>query len=139
MSVRLQIDLPDAEYRALLKVAMDRKVQAHVLVEGLVRKALAPKAPPAPASPATNWYRPAHHDPILIRLHSDGWNDSQIGQQLGFTGTTIGKYRDRLGLPKNITTGRKPRSKGGEGNEAVSALRVAGPDPSDQLDGHTLG
>lgn len=39
---------------------------------------------------------------LLVRLHSKGMNDYEIGRIMNLDGTTVKKYREHLNIPKNI-------------------------------------
>jgi len=47
-------------------------------------------------------YIPSIHDPVLTELNQDlRRTDQEIADEMGFDKVTIGKYRNRLGLPLN--------------------------------------
>lgn len=50
------------------------------------------------------------HEEIRI-LHAAGKNDVEIALEIGVSHATVGRYRRRLGLPRNGHTERRPKEK----------------------------
>jgi DNA-binding NarL/FixJ family response regulator len=130
--VSLVLDLSASEYRALVAVANTRGIQAHVLVEQLVRHALTtyrPTPAPAPTPPPEPTPKPKYvpkpmpkRSIAMIRsdrdeqfvavtkLHGQGLNDVEIAARLGVSTGTVIRRRNQLHLPPQSKGGRPTRS-----------------------------
>jgi DNA-binding NarL/FixJ family response regulator len=133
--VSLVIDLSAPEYRALVAAATPRGVQAHVLVEQLVRRALttsrpvpvtapapAPKPKPEPTPKSKYVPKPMPNRSIAMirsdrdeqyvavtKLHGQGLNDVEIAARLGVSTGTVIRRRNQLHLPPQPLSGRPKR------------------------------
>ncbi|TFC92064.1 MULTISPECIES: hypothetical protein [Cryobacterium] len=102
MSVQLPVNVTDEQYRALLKIASKRSVQAHHLVEQLVTHALKPAPAPVTIVQMLDDIR---------RLHGLGKNDRQIAENLGVKQGRVSYQRNQMHLPVNDPRGRKSQEK----------------------------
>lgn len=94
------VHLTPAQYRTYERIAAARGTQVHRLLEHLAERAITPKRDPR--APQVDYAE-------LRRLHAEGLNDREIGEQMGFSSRTIWVHRcERLGLPKNGPGGRRP-------------------------------
>lgn len=80
-------------------------MQVHVLVEGLVERALTPMS--------NAQYAIARRDLEVRHLHRQGFNDRAIAKMVGVAPATIFRTRQKLGLPPNDKRGGwRPRREG---------------------------
>ncbi|MGY4859527.1 hypothetical protein [Cryobacterium sp. AP23] len=132
--VSIVLDLAAHEYRALAAIADNRGIQSHVLVEQLVRHALAtppkPRMQPAPIpEPVTSPKPKPKYVPkpmpkrsramirrdrdeqfvSVAKLHGQGLTDGRIAAQLGVSAGTVFQRRNQLHLPPVTKRGR-PRN-----------------------------
>lgn len=109
------------EYRVLTQIANEKTtdptqpVQAHHLIERLIRNALSGTVPQPPAKPKraprvlkTGRYGQQIDMDELRRLHSEGMTDAAIADTMNAPRSTVGTYRRILGLPVNYTPNRSP-------------------------------
>lgn len=108
--VSICLTLHPAQYRALLKIAENRRVQVHHLIEGLVTTALAGGSGHRPRRAG----RRVDVDE-LRRLHAEGLMDRPIAERLGVSVSAIQQHRSALGLVKNSQFGRPKRTASKEG------------------------
>lgn len=139
--VSIVLDLPASEYRALAAIAGHRGIQAHVLVEQLVRHALTTtstvptaRAPMAVAKPESKYVaRPmpklskaivrSDRDEQFVavaKFHGEGMDDGQIAAAVGITRVMARRRRVLLKLPSLGKPGRPRRmTNNDQGREAI--------------------
>ncbi|QHF24118.1 hypothetical protein GTU73_08910 [Rathayibacter sp. VKM Ac-2804] len=154
MSVILQIEISDLEYRALSSIAIRQQVNAHVLIEQQVSQALAPvltayaaeTPPPAPEAPTVDedgWEAPLGLEPLppssegssafavarrreRVRvLFAAGFEDPDIARSAGMPISSVRVTRSRLGLIRRPATTKARMHTPEPPTDALPALAVA--------------
>jgi len=140
MTVNLSLDLRDTDYRALTAIATQRGIQAHVLIEQLVKHALATSRPaptPKPVEVVKPKYKPKPM-PLrskammrtdrdeqwveVLRLHGLGYSDAEVARAMGITSEMARRRRIQLKLPPLGKPGRRPRN---ENNKAATVAETS--------------
>jgi DNA-binding NarL/FixJ family response regulator len=123
VSVQVSVNLATSEYKALTLIANQRDIQAHVLVEQLIRHALV-KNRPAP-KPTTRYVskpepkrtpekKRSDRDTQWVaveKLHALGLNDTEIAATLGISSQTARRRRLQLHLPALTKPGRPKQTR----------------------------
>ncbi|WP_350347230.1 hypothetical protein ABIQ69_11375 [Agromyces sp. G08B096] len=103
MSVHVGIELPNDVYRALVPQAERCDTQVPKLIALGVTNSV------RGVTAAAGRHDRELRDAAIAVLNGQLWTDNRIAGALGLSPSSVGSVRERLGLPKRSTTGRRKR------------------------------